>query len=289
MMSSQASKTGSDMIRVETMPVPPQAAGGGALRARIRACAIGGGLLAVTAACLPADAGEPCPDNFASPVQVAAVDGFGDLVLADGSTVRLAGLSPSGGDAAEAGRVAALREAALGRDVVLARAGEGKDRYGRTDALVQVAGEAATLQVMLLGAGLALARPEPGYLGCMDGFKAAEAPARRGRRGLWAQLPVAARDETSAGARVGQFTILAGRVLSIGNGKQLDYLNFGPVWRQDTTVRLGKPVRAALEQAGVPLESLSGQWLAVRGVVVEAGGPAINVRWIEQLELVGAQ
>lgn len=288
-MSSQASKTGSDMLRVETMPVPPQAAGGGAVCARIRASAIGVGLLVVSAACLPVHAGEPCPDNFAPLVRVAAVDGFGDLVLADGSTVRLAGLAAPGGNAAELRRTAALREAALGRDVVLARAEEGKDRYGRIAALVRIADQTATLQAMLLGAGLALARPEPGYLGCMDALLAAEAPARRGGRGLWAGLPVAARDEASAGARVGQFTILAGRVLSIGNGKQVDYLNFGPVWRQDSTVRLEKPVRAALEQAGVPLESLSGQWLAVRGVVVEAGGPAIDVQWIEQLELVGAR
>lgn len=294
-MSSQASKTGPDMIRVETMPVPPQAAWGGAVRARIRAGAaraaiIGIGSLILTAAVwLPAHAGEPCPDNFAPPRRVAAVDGFGDLVLADGSAVRLAGLAAPGGNAAETRRTALLREAVLGRDVTLARANDRTDRYGRIDALVQVAGEPATLQAMLLGAGLALARPEPGYLGCMDGLLAAEAPARRGRRGLWAELPVAARNEASAGARVGQFTILAGRVLSVGNGRQVDYLNFGPVWRQDSTVRLGKPVRAALEQAGVPFESLSGRWLAVRGVVVEVGGPAIDVRWIEQLELVGAR
>lgn len=291
-MSSQASKTGPDMIRVETIPVVPGAAG--ASRARIpagaaRAAILGMGSLVVIAACPPAHAGEKCPDNFAAPVRVVAVDGFGDLALADGSTVRLAGLSASGGDAAELRRTAALREAALGRDAVLARAEEGKDRYGRSAALVRIADQTTTLQAALLGEGLALARPEPGYLGCMDALLAAEAPARRGRRGLWAELPVAARDEASAGARVGQFTILAGRVLSVGNGKQVDYLNFGPVWRQDSTVRLGKPVRAALAQAGVPLESLSGQWLAVRGVVVEAGGPAIDVRWIEQLELVGAR
>ena len=284
-MSSQARESLAVRGQLATFPARRRGAG------RARASGMAGGVLAgislTLAAGLPSHAGEVCPDNFGVPVRVEAVDRFGDLVLADGATVRLAGLSVPG--AGETRQMTVLREAALGREVVLARAKDGKDRYGRAEALVRVNGEATTLQAALLGEGLALARPEPGYLGCMEGFKAAEAPARQARRGLWADRPVAARDEARAGAQLGQFTILAGRVLSVGNGRQVDYLNFGPVWRQDTTARLGKPVRAALEQAGVPLESLSGQWLAVRGVVVEAGGPAIDVRWIEQLELAGAR
>lgn len=285
MMPSQAREIAPDKGRLALLPVSPEAAGAGRARAP-RPTGVAVATLILTAAlCPPAQAGEPCPDRFSAPVRVDAVDPFGDLVLADGTTVRLAGLSAGG----EARWVALLREAALGRDVVLARAKDGKDRYGRADALVRVDGEATTLQGALLGEGMALARPEADYLGCMEAFRAAEAPARRDRRGIWAELPLTARNEAATGAHMGQFTILAGRVLSVGNGRQVDYLNFGPVWRQDTTVRLGKPVRAALEQAGVPLESLSGQWLAARGVVVEAGGPAIDVRWIEQLELAGTR
>ena len=286
MISSQAGHAGPDKRwrAVGPGPASPTAA----RRIHILAAVA---LVLVTVAPSPSRAEERCPASADPPVRVAAVDRFGDLVLADGATIRLAALSAPDDATNEARRAEALREAALGRDVVLARAGAARDRYGRIAALARIEGretEPATLQAVLLREGLALAQPEAGFLGCMGELLAMEAPARAARRGLWAELPVAARDEARASAREGRFTILAGRVLSVGNGRSVDYLNFGPVWRQDSTVRLEKPVRAALERAGVPLESLRGRRLAVRGVVVEAGGPAIDVRWIEQLELLDA-
>lgn len=232
-----------------------------------------------------------CPAAFGAPVAVTAIDRFGDIVLADGTVVALAGLAVEDGEAALAARRASLAAQLGGREVTLAGPAA-TDRYGRRRALLRLAapreedGADATVQVALLRQGLALARPEAGFLGCMNELRAAEAPARRAKRGLWAGLPLPARDEKTVTAKAGRFTILAGRVLSVGNGRRVDYLNFGPVWRQDTTVRLEKPVRVALERAGLSLEALAGRAVAVRGVVFEADGPAIDVRWIEQIEFI---
>lgn len=248
-----------------------------------RACAVLGALLGVLLGVLPsggaragADAAA-CPDRFAPRGPVAAVNEAGDLVLADGGVLRLAGLAA---DDAESARV--WRAALAGRAVEVASAG-GPDRYGRQPGLVRLAGESRTLQDEMLARGLAAARPEQGVLGCVPVWLGIEAPARRARRGIWARLPLDARDVAAIRARQGRFTIITGRVLSVGNRRRVDYLNFGPVWRQDMTGRVATAARIALDAGDTPLAALAGRHVTLRGTVLEAGGPAIDVRWAEQI------
>jgi len=153
--------------------------------------------------------------------------------------------------------------------------------------LVRLDDDGPILQHEVLARGLALAQPEEGTLGCMGELLKAEAPARAKKLGAWAGMPLVARNIAGLSARQGRFTILTGRVRSVGKGRGVDYLNFGSIWRQDMTVRLDSRARAAFEQAGMTLESFTGRQITVRGAVFEAGGPAIDVRWIEQIE--GAQ
>ncbi|ADH90963.1 nuclease (SNase domain protein) [Ancylobacter novellus DSM 506] len=249
-----------------------------AARHRLAACLLLGGLLAALAFA-PAHA-EPaaCPDGYAGKGRVAAIGPAGDLALADGAVLRLAGLSAAG---AETELRAALDEI-VGRDVAIA-AGP-KDRYGRLPGLVRLDGSTETVQAALLARGLAVARPEHGFLGCMAALLAAERPAREARRGVWARLPLDARNVAAIRAREGRFTIVAGRVLSVGNTRTLGYLNFGPVWRQDMTGRLPPSTRVALEACGMDPAGLAGKRVALRGTVTESGGPAIELRFAEQID-----
>lgn len=249
-----------------------------------RACAVLGVFLGVLLGVLPSGGGAraeadaaPCPDRFATRGLVAAVNEAGDLVLADGGVLRLAGLAA---DDTESGRV--WRAALAGRAVEVAGAGNA-DRYGRQPGLVRLAGESRTLQEEMLARGLAAARPEQGVLGCIAAWTGIEAPARRARRGIWAEFPLDARDIAAIRARQGRFTIIAGRVLSVGNRRRVDYLNFGPVWRQDMTGRIAPAARIALDARGTPPADLAGRRVTLRGTVLEAGGPAIDLRWAEQI------
>ena len=64
------------------------------------------------------------------------------------------------------------------------------------------------------------------------------------------------------------------------------YLNFGPDWRRDFTVRIAKEVARRLADAGLDLASLPGREIEIRGVVLEAGGPLIELSHPEQMQLL---
>ncbi len=226
---------------------------------------------------------EACPELSPARARVASVSPAGDLVLADGTVLRLAGLA-GGGAGAEVGWRPELARRVAGRDIAFA-AGPVRDRYGRRAALARGEGEAGTLQQALLAEGLALARPEQAFLGCLPGWLEAEASARREKRGIWRALPLDARDIKALRAQQGRFTIVAGHILDVGKTNRVDYLNFGRVWRQDMTGRVETEGRSALEARGLDVARLAGRWVRLRGTVFEAGGPAITLRRAEQIDL----
>lgn len=229
---------------------------------------------------VPASREQVCPDDYRPAGRIAAIGPAGDLVLDDGAVLRLAGIvllaEPGGGT---------LREF-VGREVTFATADTvpPRDRHGRRAGLVRLGDARETVQEGLLSRGLALVRPETALPGCLPVFLAAEAEARRAGRGQWAGLPLPAVDIEAILERRGRFTIVAGRVLSVGNTRALSYLNFGPVWRQDMTGRVMAPVRIALEARGTSLADLVGRRVTLRGTVLEAGGPAIELSRVEQIE-----
>lgn len=262
----------------------PPACPPGAPRAAAR------GLAALTlAACLalpPAARAADCPSAFDITARVTGIDAAGDLILSEARTARLAGLAF---DADRAPLRAVLEQLVVGRDIALASSAPAPDRYGRLAGVIRMGDDGTTVQRVLLMRGLALAQPEEGMLGCMREHLDAEAPARINKLGLWAGMPLEARDIDGLSARQGRFTILTGRVRSVGKGRGVDYLNFGPIWRQDMTVRLDSRARAAFEQAKLPPEGFAGRRIEARGVVFEAGGPAIDVRWVEQVEMARSE
>jgi hypothetical protein len=77
-----------------------------------------------------------------------------------------------------------------------------------------------------------------------------------------------------------------GRVVSVGLGNRLDFLNFGRNWRRDFTVMVGAPVSARMAEGGLPISALSGRHVLVRGVIEESGGPAMRLSDPSEIEIL---
>lgn len=242
-------------------------------------------VLASLAALFPAAAGAAdCPTAFDTSVVARGLDAHGDIALADGRTIRLAALADITASPDPARR-AALDRLVAGRTLTLAIADSTPDRYGRLAALARLP-DGKLLQQAALEEGLAVARPEAGYIGCMPALIAAEQPARTAGLGVWARLPLKAAPPEALASAAGHFSVVTGRVLTVGSTRRLDYLNFGPVWRQDTTVRVDESGRAALQAHGLDVASLAGREVMLRGDVDLVDGPLIDLRWAEQMEVV---
>ncbi|MBS7537918.1 thermonuclease family protein [Ancylobacter lacus] len=217
--------------------------------------------------------------------RIAAVLEAGDLRLEDGRTVRLAGVVTDFGEDGQAAALRAVLERRLqGQTARLYPAGD-VDRYGRQAAYL-VAGEAGgrTLQEELLAAGLAVWRPGEATGPCREALAVAEGAAARARRGLWRVFPLPARNPAAVSRFEGRYAIVAGRVMSSGQTRQRDYLNFGPVWRKDFTVQIPGGARRAFAALGKEPQRLVMGDVSVRGVVFEEGGPAIEAWLPEQVE-----
>jgi micrococcal nuclease len=219
---------------------------------------------------------------------VAEVLAGDQLRLADGRVVRLAGIRvPNGEDApALAGQAHAELSALLdGWRVRLAPAPASYDRYGRLVAQVE-RGDGLWLQGVLLERGLAQVQTRPGEAARAEPMLAIERAARSARRGLWADAAFMAREASAALGDPGRFRIVHGRVLRVAPTENFVYLNFGADWRRDFTVRIAKDVARLLAGSGLEVASLAGRRLEIRGLVLEAGGPLIELSHPEQMQLL---
>jgi len=243
------------------------------------------GLLALL---LSTDAGA-AELSWEGPVAVAEVLAGDQLRLADGRTVRLAGIRVPTGDEeapALAGEARAALSALLeGRQIRLAPAEAAYDRYGRL--VVQVErGDGLWLQGALLERGLAQVQTRPGEAARAERMLAIERAARAARRGLWTDAAFMAREAGAALGDAGRFRIVRGRVVRVAPTERFVYLNFGADWRRDFTVRIARDVARRLADAGLEVASLTGRRLEIRGLVLEAGGPLIELSHLEQMELL---
>jgi micrococcal nuclease len=216
----------------------------------------------------------------------------GDLVrLADGRAVRLAGIRLAADSAGErsAERFAGEARAALkrlldGQMVRLVPAEAPYDRYGRLVAHLERA-DGLWLQGALLERGLAQVQTRPGEAARAAEMLAIEDGARAARRGLWGEPAFMPQDAGAIDDSTGRFRIVRGRVLRVALTERHVYLNFGADWRADFTVRVRRAeLNGAL--ARVDLENLTGRMVEVRGVVLEAGGPLIELSHPEQLQVL---
>ena len=197
------------------------------------------------------------------------------LVAGSGAEIVLAGIAlvSPGGD-----EWTALARHISGTDRFRIATTGPADRYGRTHALAFGA-DGTLLQERLVRAGVALVRPGRVEAACIRRLYAAEAAARDAGAGLWRDpgIVAKARDATSLSARRGLYAVVEGRIVSVGHGSRMVFLDFGRSVRTDFTVLVQQSLVARLLDAGIPVDSLVGRIVRVRGVIEESGGPAIRL------------
>lgn len=210
------------------------------------------------------------------------------LRLEDGRTIHLAGIEPFGllqpdTEKTEAELKSRLTELAEDKAIDVQIVAPQPDRYGRQAAMVAVDG--SLLQETLAREGLAVAFGSGAPLPCFDKILAAEAEARRGRRGFWTgeRLPYARADALAP--RIGHFAIFEGRVISVGNRRARTYLNFGGYWSEDVTAEILAEDRERFGGEAV-LAALAGHRVRVRGFLEQKSGPMVVLRSSMQLEVL---
>jgi endonuclease YncB( thermonuclease family) len=209
--------------------------------------------------------------------------------LQDGRDVSLVGIEPVATSDNKTGRTAALSALVAGHDITLTGADDTPDRYGRQPAFVFVDGSDKSVQAALLAQGAALVATTVTDRACAAALSAAEAEARNGKKGIWAD-PNVIKNPESAGdilAGIGRFTLVEGKVLSVRQVGAMTYLNFGRNWTRDFAVTIPKKATPVFEAAGIVLKSLENRKIRVRGWIEARGGPRIEVLRVGQIEVLG--
>jgi endonuclease YncB( thermonuclease family) len=230
------------------------------------------------AACTPPPLGEG---------HVAEIVDGRSFRLADGREFRLSGIEPAG--ASKTARIEALSAILAGQDVSLRAGDDAPDRYGRQTAFVFLAPSQRLVQAQLLSEGEALVLPDVEDKDCAAALMAAEAEAQTARRGTWAVNDVIKNAESPDNilARMGRFTVVEGKVLSVRQSGATIYLNFGRNWRQEFAVTISRRLSPAFAAAGIAIKSLENQRIMVRGWVEARHGPRIEVVRVGQIEVLG--
>jgi endonuclease YncB( thermonuclease family) len=234
-------------------------------------------------------AAEP-PLQWSAPLEIAGVPAGDRVVMADGRTVRLAGVRLAGpaepAAAPAAAAQAALTQLVSGQSVRLGTEAPTHDRFGQLVAHLERA-DGLWLQGTLLEQGRVQVQTRPGETARATEMLALERAAREARRGLWAEPAFAVRAAEDLTGVIGSFQIVRGRVRRVAPTERYLYLNFGADWRTDFTVRLARAERGRLEaRLGHDIAALEGRLVEVRGFVLEAAGPLIALSHPEQFEVL---
>jgi endonuclease YncB( thermonuclease family) len=249
--------------------------------------AIGGcGLLLAVAICADAVA-EGCRFAPQGEGRVVAIIDARSFRMQDGREVKLSGIEPVA--TRRASGIAALTSLLLEREVTLHGESDAPDRYGRQPAIVSFSDDAVSVQHRLLKRGEALVAADVAGADCRTDLLAAEAEARRDKEGIWAD-PAAIKNAENSGdilARMGQFTLVEGKVVSVREAGSTVYLNFGRRWTRDFAVTISRRMVGSFEAVGVGLKSFENKRIRVRGWVERRTGPRIEIRQIGQIELLG--
>jgi endonuclease YncB( thermonuclease family) len=231
----------------------------------------------------------PCSFEPQGEGRVSAIIDARTFRMDDGREVRLAGIETMVTGTGKADVTSALSALVAGRSVMLRGESDAPDRYGRQPAFVFADSGDASVQSVLLAQGEALASGTVTDKACAAELAAAEAAARLARRGIWAQSTVIKNAESPGDilARIGQFTVVEGKVLSVRQAGAVSYINFGRRWTRDFAVTISRRVLPAFEAAGIVLKSLENKRIRIRGFIEARGGPRIEARTLGQIELAG--
>jgi endonuclease YncB( thermonuclease family) len=154
------------------------------------------------------------------------------------------------------------------------------------------------LQQAMVQEGLARVRTRKENHARSAPLLAAEAQARRARRGLWAKAayrvlsPDAAMSQAAGlPTRCGQgpLWIVEGRVREVSVEPERVYLNFGADYRSDFTVAVYGDDVAQWQAQGPPFAAYQGKQVRVRGRAANRGGPLICADHPAQIEVLPAE
>lgn len=220
--------------------------------------------------------------------RVASIVDAMSFRLTDGNEVRLAGIEPVTG-LTKADRARALAAIIDGHDVILRGQHDAPDRYGRQVAFVYLKGSQSSVQELLLAQGEAFASPDVADKDCAAALMAAERAARQAKRGIWAKASVIKNAESPDDilTRIGRFTLVEGRVLSVHRAGPTTYLNFGRNWTREFAATISRRSLPAFARAGIVLKSLQNRRIRVRGWIEAHPGPRIWVRQVGQIQVLG--
>lgn len=202
--------------------------------------------------------------------------------LHDGRDIRLSGIEIPD-DATAAATVAALRSTLIGKEVMLTGEADMPDRYGRQHAYAIV--DDNIVQLALLREGLAL-RAFDTSGPCHLAMVRAEGAAKSTARGIWTSDAI--KNAESSGkirARLGQYTVISGRVLSVRASGATTYLNFGVNWTRDFSATISKRALAEFSAAGLNASKLKGRQVWLRGWVEQRSGPRLRLTHPGQIEV----
>ena len=217
----------------------------------------------------------------------------GEIRLASGRSVRMVDLRlrqlapAAGGEGEQRQGLATFLPTLVGAAVRVTPAGQ-LDRWSRLPASHAILDGTTSIELgeLLVAEGLALVDPGERDALCAAGLLRLEAASRRRRLGLWTEMQALAASEPDLiRTRLGEFALVQGRVLSVGERRDRTYLNFGRDFARDFSVVLTKHGWAALKAAGHSATSLRGRTVRVRGVVGGRRGPSIEIAATELIEL----
>jgi len=294
-------KAGFGRLRIVQTPLAPKPLEGAAKRRRV------GPPPGLAAFCLalelmrlsPARADvASCSPEGAARGQVADVNERLELTLADGRSLKIAGVeaprpTPDDPDLDIKSRER-LAHWLVGTDILFLPLQRREDRWGRAPAIVFApagASQSALLPVAeaLLDAGLARFDPNREAHGCRPALLAAEASARAAALGLWADpyyAVIPATEREALAEKAGTSVIVEGRVASVDTGGFRATLFFGPRrgWHFSVTI-LQRNIKA-FDAAGLNLAKFAGQMLRVRGLLEMRFGPQIEISSPDEIEAI---
>jgi endonuclease YncB( thermonuclease family) len=235
------------------------------MQSRRRLIALGASVAII--AMMSASHAAPCMFAELGEGHVSEIIDARSFRLGDGREVRLAGIEGPP-EEQRATSMEALGVLLRGRDVVLRGEDDAPDRYGRQRAVLR---------------GIDLPDRD-----CALSLGAAEAEARSAGRGLWKIGTVIKNTESPDDilSRVGLFTVVEGKVLSVRQTGTTTYLNFARSWTRGFAVTIPKRMMAVLEGAGIDVKSLANRQVRVRGWIEAHAGPRLELTQIAQIEIL---
>jgi endonuclease YncB( thermonuclease family) len=259
--------------------------------------------IVVASSCSARAAQEPtragaCPTAGPQTGVIQRIDGNLDILLRDGRSLHLAGLDPVEATPDHPDFPDQARHDLSGKipggSVTFLPLAAAPDRWGRIPALVffppQAAGTSSvSVAIFLLSHGLARFMPVPEIHACRSDFLAAEAAARKMKRGLWQDAYYAVlspSDRAAFAERAASNVIVEGRLAAVTSNRYRTTLGFEPKNTHGLTVTIVKRNVAKFDRSGLDFHALIGHRLRVRGLLDLRFGPHIEPSSADAIEIM---